>query len=93
MESGTDTNFTAMYMANSPANQQHKPDEWNNRSGTSAMRLSKPSIPGVNSFNHVAFPATVCNVACASVAFADALKYPLWWDAINLKNVRNNYSK
>ena len=87
MESGRDTNLPAMYMANSPVIVQNNANEWNNRSRTSAIRLSETSILGVNSLNHVAFPATVCNVSCASVALTDPLKYPLWWDAMNLKNV------
>jgi len=49
------------------------------------MRLSEQSIPGVHSLNHVEFPATICNVKCASVALADPLKYHVWWDAMNLK--------
>jgi len=88
MESGRDTNLPAMYKANSPAIAQHNANEWNNRSRTSAMRLSELLIPGVNSLNHVAFPATVCDVSCASVALADQLKYRAWWDAMNLKNVK-----
>ena len=87
MESGQDNNLPAMYMANSPVIAKHYANEWNNHR-TSAIRLSEHSIPGVNSLNHVAFPATVCNVSCASVASVAPLKYPLLWDAINLKNVK-----
>ena len=75
-------------MAKLPAILQHNANEWNNRSRTSAMRLSEHLIPGVNSLNHVAFPATVFNVSCASVALVDQLKYPVWLDAMNLKNVK-----
>jgi hypothetical protein len=74
-----------MDTAKSPAIAQHNAKEWNYRGRTSAMRLSEPSISGVNSFNHVAFPATVCNLSCASVALVVPLKYSLWWETINTK--------
>ena len=73
MESWRDTNLPAMYMANTPTIAQHNANEWNNRSRTSAIRLSEPSILGVNSLNHVAFP--VCILSCASVASVAPLKY------------------
>ena len=77
--------FTNYVHGNSHAIAYHNADEWNNRITTSAMRLSESSIPGVNSLNHVAFPATVCNLSCESVASVAPLKYSLWWDAMNLK--------
>jgi len=72
-------------MANSPAISQHNANEWNNRSKTSEISLSDPTITGVNSLNHVAFQATVCILSCASVASVAPVKYSLRWDAMNLK--------
>ena len=75
-------------MAKLRAIAQHNAKDWKNRSRTSAMRLSEPLIPGVNSLNHIEFPATVRNVKCAKVALAYPLKYPVRWDAMNLKNIK-----
>ena len=54
--------FTSYVHGISQAIAQHNANEWNNHRTTSAIRLSETSVPGVNSLNHVEFPAKVCNL-------------------------------